>query len=139
MNRTFHSRVDVWYWLLMAVTAFLLFDFFWFHYTVATLLTAVVMIFEIEMLIHTQYIVTSDQVLQIESGRFVPNRIIALNTIQTMREVKSMSLAPALSARRIEIVFLSGGKQEKVLVSPQNIPDFIQWIEKKQKQQTDNL
>ncbi len=50
MDRTFHSKVDWWYWLLMAVTAFLLFDFFWFHYTIATLLVAAVMIFEIEML-----------------------------------------------------------------------------------------
>ena len=40
MDRTFHSKVDWWYWLLMAVTAFLLFDFFWFHYTIATLLVA---------------------------------------------------------------------------------------------------
>ena len=43
MDRTFHSKVDWWYWLLMAVTAFLLFDFFWFHYTIATLLVAAVM------------------------------------------------------------------------------------------------
>ena len=49
MDRTFHSKVDWWYWLLMAVTAFLLFDFFWFHYTIATLLVAAVMIFEMNV------------------------------------------------------------------------------------------
>ena len=31
MNRTFHSRVGAGYWLLMVATAFLLFDFLWFH------------------------------------------------------------------------------------------------------------
>lgn len=48
MDRTFHSKVDWWYWLLMAVTAFLLFDFFWFHYTIATLLVAAVMILKLK-------------------------------------------------------------------------------------------
>ena len=76
MDRTFHSKVDWWYWLLMAVTAFLLFDFFWFHYTIATLLVAAVMIFEIEMLIHTRYIVTGSGKLLIETGRFVADKTI---------------------------------------------------------------
>ena len=31
MNRTFHSEVGWWYGLIMVITAFLLFDFFWFH------------------------------------------------------------------------------------------------------------
>ena len=56
MNRTFHSEVGWWYGLIMVITAFLLFDFFWFHYTVLMILIAVAMVFEIEMLIHTCYI-----------------------------------------------------------------------------------
>ena len=60
MYRTFHSKVGWWYWLLMGVTAFLLLDFFWFHHTVLMILTAVAMVFEIEMLIHTCYILTED-------------------------------------------------------------------------------
>ena len=95
MDRTFHSKVDWWYWLLMAVTAFLLFDFFWFHYTIATLLVAAVMIFEIEMLIHTRYIVTGSGKLLIETGRFVADKTILLNTIVSMCEVNSFSIAPA--------------------------------------------
>lgn len=62
MNRTFHSRVGAGYWLLMVATAFLLFDFFWFHELLLTLLLAIVMIFEIEMLIHTQYVVTAEEI-----------------------------------------------------------------------------
>ena len=48
-NRTFHSRVGAGYWLRMVATAFLLFDFFWFHELLLKLLLAIVMIFEIEM------------------------------------------------------------------------------------------
>lgn len=105
MDRTFHSKVDWWYWLLMAVTAFLLFDFFWFHYTIATLLVAAVMIFEIEMLIHTRYIVTGSGKLLIETGRFVADKTILLNTIVSMCEVNSFSIAPALSVHRVEITY----------------------------------
>ena len=111
MDRTFHSKVDWWYWLLMAVTAFLLFDFFWFHYTIATLLVAAVMIFEIEMLIHTRYIVTGSGKLLIETGRFVADKTILLNTIVGMCEVNSFS----------------------IFVSPQNAEDFIRWVQKKMK------
>ena len=133
MDRTFHSKVDWWYWLLMAVTAFLLFDFFWFHYIIATLLVAAVMIFEIEMLIHTRYIVTGSGKLLIETGRFVADKTILLNTIVGMCKVNSFSIAPALSVHRVEITYRVGDKHEKVFVSPQNAEDFIRWVQKKMK------
>lgn len=133
MDRTFHSKVDWWYWLLMAVTAFLLFDFFWFHYTIATILVAVVMIFEIEMLIHTRYIVTDNGKLQIETGRFVADKTILLNDIKDLRKIKSFSVAPALSVDRIEIVYHNNDKVKKICISPQNASEFLRWIEKKRK------
>ena len=111
MNRTFHSEVGWWYGLIMVITAFLLFDFFWFHYTVLMILIAVAMVFEIEMLIHTCYIITADGRLRIESGRFVPNIEIEVSSIVSMKRVKSFSIAPALSAERIEIVYRKGGKE----------------------------
>ncbi len=131
MNRTFHSKVDWWYWLLMAVTAFLLFDFFWFHYYAATFVVAMLMIFEIEMLVHTHYIVSSDGEVCIKSGRFVPGRTLLLKDIERMDEVTSYVVAPALSSHRVEICFREGGKLEKIQVSPQNCKEFMQWVEKK--------
>lgn len=96
---------------------FLLFDFFWFHYTIATLLVAAVMIFEIEMLIHTRYIVTGSGKLLIETGRFVADKTILLNTIVGMCEVNSFSIAPALSVHRVEITYRVGDKHEKFCLS----------------------
>ena len=124
MNRTFHSEVGWWYGLIMVITAFLLFDFFWSHYTVA-------MVFEIEMLIHTCYIITADGRLRIESGRFVPNIEIEVSSIVSMKRVKSFSIAPALSAERIEIVYRKGGKERTVQISPRRAEDFKAWIQKK--------
>ena len=134
MNRTFHSKVDWWYWLLIIVTAFLLFDFFWFHYTLLTLLLSVIMIFEIEMLIHTCYIVTGDGKLKIETGRFIPNSTIELNSIVAIHETKGYSVAPALSASRVEIVYRLGEKNHTVQISPKNSSEFIRWIQKKTEQ-----
>ena len=131
MNRTFHSKVDGWYWMMMAVTAFLLFDFFWFHYTLLAVLAAAVMVFEIEMLVHTRYVVTVEGTLEIKSGRFVPDRAIGLSSIKSMRRVRSVSIAPALSLDRVEVVYLSEGENKKVQVSPQNGEEFIRWIEKR--------
>lgn len=67
----------------------LLFDFFWFHELLLTLLLAIVMIFEIEMLIHTQYVVTAEGNLQIETGRFVRKATIPLEKIMLIQHVKS--------------------------------------------------
>lgn len=134
MNRTFHSKVGWWYWLLMGMTAFLLFDFFWFHYTLLTLLLAVVMIFEIEMLIHTCYIVTADGKLKIETGRFVPNTTIELDSIVAIHETRGYVVAPALSVSRVEIIYRMGNKNQRVQISPKNPSEFIRWIQKKAKE-----
>lgn len=131
MNRTFHSKVDGWYWSLMAVTAFLLFDFFWLHYALLAVLLAICMIFEIEMLVHTRYVVTEDGMLRIESGRFVPGRTLDLNSIEMMNRVKSFSIAPALSVKRVEIVYRVAGRDDKLQVSPVDADEFISWIQKK--------
>ena len=131
MNRTFPSKVDGWYWLLMGITAFLLFDFFWFHYTVLMILIAVAMVFEIEMLIHTRYVITADGKLKIESGRFVPDTEIDLKEVAGMKRVRSFSLAPALSAERIEIAYRKEGKERSVQVSPRRAEEFREWMQKK--------
>ena len=130
MNRTFHSKTDWRYWLLMGISAFLLFDFFWFHYTLLTIVMAVCVIFEIEMLIHTCYIVAADGTLRVESGRFVPNRTIDLRSIVSMERVKSYSVAPALSVERVEIRYREEKEIRRIQVSPVQTEEFMAWIRK---------
>ena len=131
MNRTFHSRVGAGYWLLMAATAFLVFDFFWFHELLLTLLLAIVMIFEIEMLIHTQYVVTAEGNLQIETGRFVRKATIPLEKIMLIQHVKSWGIAPALSPVRLKISYQTEKGKASVLVSPKGEDDFIRCLMKR--------
>ena len=125
MNRTFHSRVGAGYWLLMAATAFLLFDFFWFHELLLSLLLA------IEMLIHTQYVVTAEGNLQIETGRFVRKATIPLEKIMLIQHVKSWGIAPALSPVRLKISYQTEKGKSSVLVSPKGEDDFIRCLMKR--------
>lgn len=88
--------------------------------------------FEIEMLIHTQYVITSDGWLNVETGRFVPNASIEISQILRIRKVRSMAFwEPALSFERLEITFKKHGKVCSVCLSPKNTEDFVRCLLKK--------
>ena len=140
MQRTFHVNVGWWYWLLIVASSALLLYCFWMHYVGLTLLLATVVVFEIEMLIHTRYIITEEGVLKIETGRFVPKTEIDICKIISMRKVRSMKLiSPALSFNRVEITFRTRkGNVFAVEVSPQNLSDFVNVLRKRNEEmQTD--
>ena len=132
MNRTFQSKVGWWYWIVIAVTSFLLFFFFWEHYSALTIFTALVVIFLIEMLIHTQYVFTADQVLKVETGRFVRSVDLEIDRIVSIRKVRSLTvMAPALSFFRLEITYQGHKRTGKVQISPRNEEEFIRYLLKK--------
>lgn len=132
MYRTFQSKVGWWFWIVIAVTSFLLFFFFWEHYTALTLFTALVVIFLIEMLIHTQYTFTADNRLKIDTGRFVRSVDMEIDRILRIRKVRSMIvMAPALSFYRLEITYKGHKRTGKVQISPRNEEDFVRYLLKK--------
>lgn len=126
MNRTFQTKVGRWYWCVIALTSALLFYLFWQHFVIAALVAMAAVVLLIEMLIHTQYVLTADDVLLIESGRFVPNVKIAVGDIKSVRKVRSAALfQPALSFSRLELTYETAGKIQSAQVSPKNTDDFI--------------
>ena len=126
MNRTFQTKVGRWYWYVIALTSTLLFYLFWQHFVIAALAAMAAVVLLIEMLIHTQYVLTADDVLLIESGRFVPNVKIAVGDIKSVRKVRSAALfQPALSFSRLELTYETAGKIQTAQVSPKNTDDFI--------------
>ena len=132
MNRTFQSKVGWWYWIVIGITSVLLFFFFWEHYLLCTILCATVVIFEIEMLIHTQYVITEAGWLKVETGRFIPNASLEIDQILRIRKVRSMAFwQPALSFERLEVVFKKHGKVRSISLSPKNQEDFIRCLLKK--------
>lgn len=88
--------------------------------------------FEIEMLIHTQYVITGDGWLKVETGRFIPNASLEIDQILRIRKVRSMTFwQPALSFERLEVVFKKHGKVRSISLSPKNQEDFIRCLLKK--------
>lgn len=132
MNRTFQSKVGWWFWIVIGITSFLLFYFFWEHYTALTIFTALVVIFLIEMLIHTQYIFTSDNRLKIETGRFVRKVNLETDRIIGVRKIRSLTvMAPALSFCRLELTYQGHKHKGTVQISPRNEEEFIRYLLKK--------
>ena len=132
MNRTFQSNVGWWFWIVIGITSFLLFYFFWEHYTALTLFTAVVVVFLIEMLIHTQYIFTAENRLKIETGRFVRKVDLEIERIVSIRKVRSLTvMAPALSFYRLEITYKGHKRTGTVQISPRNEEEFVRYLLKK--------
>lgn len=123
--RTFHSKVGWWYWAVIILCSCLLFFFFWTHQLLLTLLLALIVIFEIEMLIHTQYVVTAEGVLSIQTGRFLKGASIPVESIVSIEKSHSLESAPALSLSRLQIVYSKGKIKKYVLVSPKNPEDFV--------------
>lgn len=104
MNRTFQSKVGWWYWIVIGITSVLLFFFLG---TLSAVYNSVCNCgdFEIEMLIHTQYVITEDGWLKVETGRFIPNASLEIDQILRIRKVRSMAFwQPALSFERLEVV-----------------------------------
>lgn len=130
MDRTFQSKIGGWYWLLIALSAIILFFFFWVHQVLVALIVALAVIFEIEMLVHTRYVIT-DRVLRIETGRFIRGARIPLDQIVSLCEEQSMHPAPALSFKRISVVYRAKGKRHTISISPANQPDFVKCLAKR--------
>lgn len=136
MNRIFHPQVGGIYIALMLITGFGLFYTFWMHDYLPLLIFAVAMVFEIEMLIHTQYTITSDNYLQINTGRFVPDVKIALQDILEVRKVRSATVAPALAMDRIEIKYryaanIPSRRTRKVQLSPKKCDEMMALLQKR--------
>ncbi|HIZ04244.1 MAG TPA: PH domain-containing protein [Candidatus Phocaeicola gallistercoris] len=129
--RTFQTRVGGWYWALIIVCSCLLFVFFWIHQLLLAVLFAVIVIYEIEMLIHTHYVLTTEGKLHVCSGRFAKEVIISIDCILSIQRVKSFIFAPALSFHRLKIVYKNKEGKAFTFVSPRNPDDFIAALLKK--------
>ena len=124
--RTFHTKVGWWYWGIIALFSCFLFVCFWFHELLLTLLFAVIVIFLIEALIHTQYVVTADGKLVIEVGRFMEGASIDVAQIVSIEKSKFPESAPALSLDRLKITYRKRSFKDYILISPQNQEAFVQ-------------
>ena len=89
MNRTFHARTS-WYQLLyILIVACLGFYMIWIKQSIIATILAVILLVLIERVIHTDYILTSQNTLIINKGRFTKPREIPLSAILDIEEKTS--------------------------------------------------
>lgn len=129
--RTFHTKVGWWYWMIIIILSSSLFVTFWFHELLLALVFAIAVVYSIEGMIHTQYIITSDGMLRIECGRFSKKTApIPVSQITDIAKSKSWEAAPALSLDRLKISYRKGTIKTYALISPQNAEAFVRCLKK---------
>ena len=132
MNRIFYSKVDWWYYVLIAVMGGWMVYLFWIKEIIVAFIFMAITSFMIRMLTSIRYIVTSDDMLVIESGlQFLkPVRIPLSDIVRIERKFNPIS-SPALSLDRIEVYFRKGKLVVSVCISPKNREDMVRVLQKR--------
>ena len=132
MNRIFYSKVDWWYYVLIAVMGGWMVYLFWIKEIIVAFIFMAITSFMIRMLTSMRYIVTSDDMLVIEYGlQFLkPVRIPLSDIVRIERKFNPIS-SPALSLDRIEVYFRKGKLVVSVCISPKNREDMVRVLQKR--------
>ncbi|MBE6272631.1 MAG: hypothetical protein E7097_01900 [Bacteroides sp.] len=132
MNRIFYSKVDWWYYVLIAVMGGWMVYLFWIKEIIVAFIFMAITSFMIRMLTSMRYIVTSDDMLVIEYGlQFLkPVRIPLSDIVRIERKFNPIS-SPALSLDRIEVYFRKGKWVVSVCISPKNREDMVRMLQKR--------
>lgn len=132
MNRIFYSKVDWWYYVLIAVMGGWMVYLFWIKEIIVAFIFMAITSFMIRMLTSMRYVVTSDDMLVIEYGlQFLkPVRIPLSDIVRIERKFNPIS-SPALSLDRIEVYFRKGKLVVSVCISPKNREDMVRVLQKR--------
>ena len=132
MNRIFYSKVDWWYYVLIAVMGGWMVYLFWIKEIIVAFIFMAITSFMIRMLTSIRYIVTSDDMLVIEYGlQFLkPVRIPLSDIVRIERKFNPIS-SPALSLDRIEVYFRKDKLVVSVCISPKNREDMVRVLQKR--------
>lgn len=125
MNRIFHPKVSWTLYFVLIVLASQLFYFFWIKQIIVVILIALLELFLIEMIIHTQYIVTTNGILKVNPGRFFPSYSIPVKDIISLEQSYSWQTSAALSYDRIQIKYRGKYQDERMYVSPVKRREFV--------------
>ena len=125
MYRTFKSKIDrsyqmlLWFFLIMTLYGF------WTRAVGLAVCCLIISVFLLESLLKTDYIITSNGEIMIRSGLF-PRQKVDIKQIKEIKIINSIAISYALSADRILIVT----PEKSVAISPLNKKDFIKDLRK---------
>lgn len=122
MDRVFHSKINWTYWNITGVLAVSMLYFFWIKAIIPAALIALIELCLIEMIIHTQYVVTTEGKLKLSFGRFYPSSIISVGDILSIQSIYHFT---ASSADKIRIAYRGKQTNETVCISPVKKKEMI--------------
>ncbi len=128
MQRTFKSKIGSWMYVLILFFSFFFFIAIWERYIIWAVIMAVIDIWLISMLLHTEYIVLPDETLLLKSG-YAPRYRIKISDIVSVGYSKNARLGYAISFDRLVITWNSGRLRHEQ-VSPRDKEAFIILLKK---------
>ena len=128
MQRTFKSKIGWWMYILISFFSFFFFISLWERYIVWAVVMAGVDVWLISMLLHTEYIVTSDGRLLIKSG-YAPRYRVKIEDIISIGFTHNARLGYAISFDRLRITWNSG-RLRREYISPRDKEAFIALLKK---------
>ena len=123
MNRTFQARVTLPEILLLILLSGVSIWCLWTRMIVIAIFFLLFLLVLIEKIIHTQYVLTPDGNLIIDSGRFLKKKIISLETVASIEAVCSSSFF-GYSLQRYVLLQIRTGRP--IAVIPRNEASFIE-------------
>lgn len=123
MERTFRSKADKWYHLLIWTVAVLVVYFFWYRRIGLAVASLIVVVFLLESLLRTEYVFNSDGFLVVRCG-FLPRYRVPAGSIREIRYTSSLRPAYALSSERLLLTTDYGTRE----LSPQNREEFVKEV-----------
>lgn len=134
MNRTFQARTS-WYQLLyILLVAGLCFYMIWIKQSIVATILAILLLILIERLIHTEYVLTNENTLVINRGRFTKPRIIPIEQITDIEEKTSAKFGSFYVTR---FVLLTIKKNQYIALTPTHATRFVDALVKKKENYID--
>ena len=128
MNRIFHARIAWYQYFLLVVLTVNVVGALWCKYILPAVLLILMLIVVIEQIIHTDYTVTPDGILEISTGRFIRKKVIPISEITAIRKCHSMKFGRFSVT---EYVLIECGKGKFVSVMPVKEREFVELLEKR--------
>lgn len=126
MNRIFHARIAGGQYLFLVLAATLTVYCLWEKQVIPAVLLMLLLVINIERLIHTTYTVTSDGKLVLSFGRFSRNKEILLRDITLVERACSMRIGKFAVMRYVLIRY---GENKCKGLLPVKEEEFIRLLE----------
>lgn len=130
MDRVFHARITFGQYLFLAVPTILAVHGLWEKNWIVGLVFAWLLVWCIERLIHTSYVLAADGFLVVSRGRFSRVKRIPLDDILLVERVKA-PLIGRLAVNHYVLVHYKGGRV--LSLQPANEEEFVRVLEKRRK------